>query len=363
MLGDMTVAGDAQVGMPPQSWAPAPLGAPSVPYASWGSRILASLLDGSIGGGAAFLTLGPSQPTVPFLGVSFLTAGGQCQGTGAWTGSGWLVGTVVVAVLMQAYLGATPGKLVVGIAVVGDDYRPVGLVRTVLRSLAHLIDAIFLFGYLRPLWHARRRTFADSILSTQVLQTRRPWPHRWLDRGAATAVPGPLTHEALTAPRWWPAATALSAAACTFGALFSVVGTSSDGSYGGFPVDCVMITADDGLLHLQGGNVNLASNTVTETRLWITKTAETGRPNTATWTWSGTLPDSSRASLRVELLRGDGSTASINEFPMPDVSAHYMTVALPAGSISGLGASWTARQTVVVDGVESPACVASLTMG
>ncbi len=97
MLGDMTVAGPAQVGLPAQSWAPAPLGAPSVPYASWGGRILASLLDGSIGGVAAFLTLGPSQPTVPFLGVSFLTAGGQGQDTGAWTDSGWLVGTVVVA--------------------------------------------------------------------------------------------------------------------------------------------------------------------------------------------------------------------------------------------------------------------------
>ncbi|NMM17104.1 MAG: RDD family protein [Cellulomonas sp.] len=359
----MTVAGDAQVGMPPQSWAPAQLGAPSVPYASWGGRVLASLLDGSIGGGVAFLTLGPNQPTVPFLGPSFLMPGGQVQGPAAWTDSGWLVVTVVVAVLMQAYLGATPGKLLVGIAVVGDDYRPVGLVRTVLRSLAHLIDAILLIGYLRPLWNAQRLTFADSILSTQVLQTRRPWPHRWLDRGAATAVPGPLTYEALAAPRWWPAATALSAAACTFGALFSVVGTSSGGSYRGFPVDCVMITADDGLLHLQGGNVTLASNTVAETRLWITKTAETGRAATATWTWSGTLPDSSRASLRVEFTRGDGSTVPGFDFPMPDASAQSATIDLPARTISEVGPSWTARQTVVVDGVESPACVALLTRG
>jgi Mce-associated membrane protein len=245
--------------------------------------------------------------------------------------------------------------------VVGDDYRPVGLVRTVLRSLAHLIDAFFLVGYLRPLWNVRRRTFADSILSTQVVQTRRAWPHRWLDRGAATVVLGPLTYEAVAAPRWWPAATALSAIACTFGALFSLVGTSSGSSFGGLPIDCEMIGADDGPLHLQGGSVTLASNTATVTRLWITKTAETGRAATATWTWSGTLPDSSTATLRVEFTRGDGSTARINDFPMPDATAQSATINLPAGTISGLGSSWSARQTVVVDGVESPACIAGLT--
>ncbi len=48
---------------------------------------------------------------------------------------------------------------------------------------------------------------------------------------------------------------------------------------------------------------------------------------------------------------------------MPDASAHSATIDLPARTISGLGSSWSARQTVVVDGVESPACVASLSMG
>ena len=48
---------------------------------------------------------------------------------------------------------------------------------SVVRVVAHLVDAILLIGYLRPLWNAKRQTFADSIVGTIVIATREPAPH------------------------------------------------------------------------------------------------------------------------------------------------------------------------------------------
>ena len=62
-------------------------------------------------------------------------------------------------------------------------------------------------------------------------------------------------------------------------------------------------------------------------------------------------------------MRDDGSTAWGNEFPMPDATAQSATIDLRARTISGLGSSWSVRQTVVIDRVKSPACLASLTRG
>lgn len=74
-------------------------------------------------------------------------------------------------VCLQAFTGATPGKAALGIRVVGETSgRPVGVPRTVVRWLAHLLDAILFLGYLRPLWHVRRQTFADTLLGTIVVR-------------------------------------------------------------------------------------------------------------------------------------------------------------------------------------------------
>ena len=48
---------------------------------------------------------------------------------------------------------------------------------------------------------------------------------------------------------------------------------------------------------------------------------------------------------------------------MPDATAQSATIDLRARTISGLGSSWSVRQTVVIDRVKSPACLASLTRG
>ncbi|MEV0893247.1 RDD family protein [Promicromonospora sp. NPDC050262] len=145
-------------------------------YASWGQRVVAAILDDAILAGVTWLALGVGFAPVtltPVLGAA---------GTESWS-SGPLVlvpvAALVALLVLQALTGWTPGKLVTGIRVVReDDHRPAGLWRTSARWVLHVLDAILLIGYLRPLWHARRQTFADSIVRTVVVRAVPDLPRR-----------------------------------------------------------------------------------------------------------------------------------------------------------------------------------------
>ncbi|MFI2754222.1 RDD family protein [Cellulomonas sp. P22] len=193
---------------PTQQWDPATDDAPiPVPFATWPMRALALLLDGGLLAGVAFLadggpgfdgpTLHPGLPTFTTPAPETVNA------------SGWVLGTLVLMALLQAYLGATPGKWLVGIVVVRTSTgRPAGALRTALRTAAHLLDSILLIGYLRPLVNRERRTFADSIAGTYVLGTRRPLTLPWVawladPRGAPLEPTGPPPPwEEPFEPRW-----------------------------------------------------------------------------------------------------------------------------------------------------------------
>ncbi len=151
-------------------------------YASWSRRVVAYLLDTAIVAAVMFLAVGPGYDVrlLPGIGPNVGTSSVPVPG-GTW----WAVGTLGVLLALQAWTGASPGKRTVGIVVVHDvTGRPAGLIRTVLRAFAHVLDAILYIGYLRPLWHAQRRTFADSICRTVVLPRVRP-PVPFLGPGTA----------------------------------------------------------------------------------------------------------------------------------------------------------------------------------
>ena len=148
---------------------PAPIDGP--PLASWTRRVIAALLDGAILSGATWAVLG-SDGSSPSLTPTF--SAGAAAGI-AWFTSPWLVGLLVAMLALQGWTGATPGKRVAGVAIVrASDGLPVGVLASGLRVVAHLLDAIFLIGYLRPLWNDRKQTFADSIVGTLAVQTREP---------------------------------------------------------------------------------------------------------------------------------------------------------------------------------------------
>ncbi|HQY34377.1 RDD family protein [Actinotalea sp.] len=206
------------------------------PRAAWSRRVVAALLDNALLGGVTWLAF-PVQPVDPpqltpfFSGptttTTVLSAVGQPV---SWTSSGWVVAALAAALVLRAYLGASPGQLVLGIAVVREvDARPAGLARTLLRWAAHLLDAILLVGYLRPLWDPRGQTLADSIAGTVVLTTRRPLPHPWLARRSPPAQAG--TGQAAVTPPWRWAATALAVPACLFGAAVGLGMSESSGAW------------------------------------------------------------------------------------------------------------------------------------
>ncbi|MDC7122663.1 RDD family protein [Cellulomonas fimi] len=153
---------------------------PTPPYASWSRRVVAALLDSAVLGAVTWFAVGDGYAS-PTLQPTF-DPGATPQSTGTpWTSSLVLVGALLAMLVLQGLTGQTPGRRAMGVAVVRAtpdglplDERP-GVLRSVGRWLAHLLDAILLIGYLRPLWHRERQTFADGLARTVVV--RRPrWP-------------------------------------------------------------------------------------------------------------------------------------------------------------------------------------------
>jgi Mce-associated membrane protein len=77
--------------------------------------------------------------------------------------------------LLPALKGWTLGRAYFGLAVRTRSYSPAGLLRIVVRDVAHLLDTAALFvGWLWPLWDRRNRTFADLLLRTEVHEVDPP---------------------------------------------------------------------------------------------------------------------------------------------------------------------------------------------
>jgi uncharacterized RDD family membrane protein YckC len=71
----------------------------------------------------------------------------------------------------QGTTGSSIGKSVLKFKVVSEATgQPLGFGMSVVRQIAHFVDAIICYiGYLFPLWDAKRQTIADKIMSTVCL--------------------------------------------------------------------------------------------------------------------------------------------------------------------------------------------------
>ncbi|PJK23213.1 RDD family protein [Mycolicibacterium goodii] len=130
------------------------------PLASWQARAAAFAID-VLPGVGVIVTLALLAWAAPLLGWAWWV----------YTVAAVLVVGAVLAnrVLLPTTDGWTVGRAVVGIRVVRSDGGEVGLVRLLLRDLAHLLDTVAVFvGWLWPLWDARHRTFADLLTRTEV---------------------------------------------------------------------------------------------------------------------------------------------------------------------------------------------------
>lgn len=356
----MTSAGvDAPPPAPPSDAsfenAPAWHEPPVEEYARWLRRVVAMVLDSGLIGGVAWLAVGDSG-----------------AGPSLWPGlfdshqrTSWALPialTVLAIVASQAYTGWTPGKLVVGIAVVRDaDRRPGGLVRTAARVLAHLLDSILLIGYLRPLWHRERRTFADSICGTLVV-LRRPGLPRG-QRGALTA-----------------AALVL----CLLGAGLSTTWSSSSGDRARGEGACLPAEPVDGSPSghdvARDASVQVSGYETwdEERRLWWRHRTAEVRSYDVTWTWSDKTVPSGDLALDVavsapgasepattERFGIDGRSSEVTTIASADAGNGLSSAAATVGGrqVSALGRVVDVSTRLLVDGEPVATCtVAGLTL-
>lgn len=162
---------------PPPPFPPPPV-RPLPPLAEWWDRVLAWLVDCAVSQGPQLVglcvlltrleerTLGNEGGplTLPWpspLGLAALLLGTLVSaGINIW--NRWIV---------QGRTGQSVGKRALGLCVVGEaTLVPPGVGGTILRELCHVLDGYSYVGYFWPLVDARRRTFADMVVHTVVVQ-------------------------------------------------------------------------------------------------------------------------------------------------------------------------------------------------
>jgi len=151
----------------------------AVAYAGFWIRVLAAIIDAIIlamvQGIVHFMVIGP------FFGRSgrfepgmrpeeFL---GPMMGM---IGMSWLL-SMAVGSCYEAFfvnrLGATPGKMALGLKVVRPDGRPVDLGRAFGRYFAKMLSAMILFiGYIMVAFDSEKRGLHDMICDTRVVRVR-----------------------------------------------------------------------------------------------------------------------------------------------------------------------------------------------
>ena len=166
----------------PPVWVPP---VPVYPYARWGRRVGAYLIDFA----PAYVAMIPFWIgyVLFYVRVIQLTAGGPTGSSAGLFGEllrpalVWMIiGFVLMLIafgwqwynrwLIAGRTGQSMGKRVLKTKLVAEvNGQPIGAVNAFLRDLLHILDGIAYIGFLWPLWDAKRQTFADMIMKTVVV--------------------------------------------------------------------------------------------------------------------------------------------------------------------------------------------------
>lgn len=113
------------------------------------------------GGGVSYAQCGPEYTGVGWTALLLFYAAGIAFAVWNW---GFKQGTT----------GSSIGKGVLGLSVLGEATgQPIGFGPSVLRQIAHFLDAIILYiGFLLPLFTPKRQTIADMLLKTVVVPNK-----------------------------------------------------------------------------------------------------------------------------------------------------------------------------------------------
>lgn len=157
-------------------------GLPPQAYTPWLMRVLAFVIDAVpyiVIFGIGLVVLGGTQQTVCITDISPFEIEELCGTSMSLVGLTvfWLSVLVGLSYLvwdygyLQGVHGASVGKAVLHFRVVSENTgKPIGFGRSIVRGLAHVVDAVILgIGFLFPLWDAKRQTLADKIMQTVCL--------------------------------------------------------------------------------------------------------------------------------------------------------------------------------------------------
>jgi uncharacterized RDD family membrane protein YckC len=151
--------------MPPP---PMGYGAPpvtnAIPFASWGQRVAAVLINAVIG----LLLFIPIIIVAIIFGLISDALGGLFVII-AYLG---LIGLIFYWYFLEGKSGQTPGKKVMGIQVVNADTGQfigggMGIARYFVNGIVNGLPCYL--GYLWPLWDAKKQTLGDKVMKTVVI--------------------------------------------------------------------------------------------------------------------------------------------------------------------------------------------------
>lgn len=129
---------------------PEPASTVPIPLAAWFPRVQAALVDGAP---LLFFAVWNRGWAAVAFGVAYV----------------WLLGH------LDGVSGQTPGKALLGLRLVGSGGSVSGKRVGVGRKFLHVLDVMPVgIGFLIPLVHVRRQTFADQIVSTFVVSGVQP---------------------------------------------------------------------------------------------------------------------------------------------------------------------------------------------
>ncbi|WP_133056456.1 RDD family protein, partial [Mycobacterium decipiens] len=155
---------------------------PAESYTPWITRVLAALIDWApyvavVGIGWVIMLV--TQTSSCVTDISQYDVGQFCVSQPSMIGqlAQWLLSLAGLVYLVWNYgyrqgtTGSSIGKSVLKFKVVSETTgQPIGFGMSVVRQLAHFVDAIICYiGFLFPLWDAKRQTLADKIMTTVCL--------------------------------------------------------------------------------------------------------------------------------------------------------------------------------------------------
>jgi uncharacterized RDD family membrane protein YckC len=172
---------------PPSSYQPPPPPEPAITwpmeaYTTWARRVAAALIDGIpvlVAMGIGFGMIMGTQETACQAQMSEYDIAEFCSTGSSVLGlvSFWIALLLSVAYgiwnygYRQGTSGSSIGKAIMKSIVVSEKTgEPIGFALSVVRQIAHILDAaICWIGFLFPLWDSKRQTFADKLMSTVCL--------------------------------------------------------------------------------------------------------------------------------------------------------------------------------------------------